>query len=144
MVATQHVFASMWGTPLCNCGKIEADGVHLSPTPSFSANERAGSIMGFRRTDVVAFDQPCELGFRCPVCLVSPILPDGNYDERLDWSEYRGFLWCAVCNRDYPSSLCVDVLAEPDPNRPWMNAGPDAAINMFLDQVAEQVANAVG
>jgi hypothetical protein len=90
----------------------------------YSKNERARQVMGLRlqgRTEgVVIFDQPCELGYHCPVCKYE--LTDGrNYDERLDWSEYNGFLWCSVCNRDYPSCLC-----QPD---------MDKAIETFLDQI---------
>lgn len=77
----------------------------------FSQNERAGQVCGFRPTDVVPIDQPCELGYHCPVCQYDT-LTDGNYDERLHWSEYRTFLWCQVCNVDYPSVLCAPTPAE--------------------------------
>lgn len=103
---------------------------------STSTNERAERIMGKRPTNAIPFDQPCELGYWCPVCRVAPITPDGNeFDERLHWSEYQGFLWCEVCNKDYPSALCVRLDAHPDPNRPWMYAGVDAAVDVFLDQI---------
>lgn len=31
--------------------------------------------------------QPCELGYWCPICRVPPMV-DGQYDERMHWSEY--------------------------------------------------------
>jgi hypothetical protein len=78
--------------------------------------------MGRRREGVIAFDQPCELGYHCPVCEYT--LTDGeNYDERLLWSEYNGFLWCEVCDKDYPSALC-----QPD---------IDKAIETFLSSVSQ-------
>ena len=69
-------------------------------------NELAARIVGLRRTDGQPFDPPCELGFHCPVCKYD-LASDGEYDERLDWSEYNGFLWCSVCDEDYPSVLCM-------------------------------------
>lgn len=79
----------------------------------FSKNPAAERLVGLRRQGGIAIDEPCELGYRCPVCKNEPG-PDaeGNYDERLCWSEYNSFLWCEVCNRDYPSCLCA-----PDPVR---------------------------
>lgn len=97
------------------------DGVSAAVT--FSSNARAERIMG-RRREGVAIDQPCELDFHCPVC-VYPLVTDGDYDERLYWSEYNFFLWCEVCNRDYPSALC-----QPDLDR---------AIEILLSTVAEAV-----
>lgn len=111
----------------------------VPPSASQSKNNRAEQLMGRRASGVIAFDQPCEQGYRCPVCLV-PALVDGDYDERLHWSEYAGFLWCEVCDRDYPSALCVDIQATPDPERPWVHAGPDEAVKVFLDTVAQAVA----
>lgn len=77
----------------------------------YSKNERAGKIVGFRMIDGIAFDQPAELDYRCPVCVNKPYSEAaGSFDERLEWSEYNGFLWCSVCNSDYPSALCcMDV-----------------------------------
>jgi hypothetical protein len=71
-----------------------------------STNELAAKIVGLRRTDGQPFDPPCELGFHCPVCKYD-LATDGEYDERLEWSEYNGFLWCSVCDEDYPSALCM-------------------------------------
>jgi hypothetical protein len=115
--------------------------------PVFSTNDRAERVMGRRVSPddehvVIPFDSPCELGFWCPVCRVPPLV-DGEYDERLHWSEYRGFLWCEVCDRDYPSALCVPLDAAKDPERPWWNAGPDDAIEVFLSTVENVVALAV-
>jgi len=79
----------------------------LEPLPDkISQNDRAGEIVGMRdMKGAVPLDLPCELGYHCPVCKYESII-DGNYDERLHWSEYNGFLWCAVCNLDIPSCLC--------------------------------------
>lgn len=88
---------------------------------NISKNKDAGSIMGMRE-GAIPIDQPCELGFICPICEYEPII-DGNYDERLQWSEYNSFLWCAVCNKDYPSALC-----HPD---------IDKSIGIFLDSVED-------
>ena len=80
----------------------------------YSKNERAEEIVGLRpHVDGIIFDLPAELGYRCPVCLNEPSSEkEGWIDERLEWSEYNGFLWCSVCNRDYPSVLC-----QPDINK---------------------------
>lgn len=73
-----------------------------------SKNVRAAEVMGLRKggPNVVVLDQPCELGYHCPVCTYRMTVK-GNYDERLHWSEYFGFIWCEVCNKDYPSCLCI-------------------------------------
>jgi hypothetical protein len=71
-----------------------------------SKNPEAERIVGLRPAGHQPLDEPCELGYRCPVCKYE-LLVDGNYDERLAWSEYNGFLWCSVCNFDYPSCLCL-------------------------------------
>jgi hypothetical protein len=87
----------------------------------YSLNERAGQIMGFRRAGI-PIDQPCELGYHCPVC-VYVLTDDDPFDERLSWSEYNGFLWCEVCNKDYPSAFC-----RPD---------VDKAIDTFLNSTED-------
>ena len=73
----------------------------------YSVNERAEKIVGKRQIpyNALIFDQPCELDYHCPVCKYKQVTK-GNYDERLHWSEYNGFIWCSVCNVDYPSALC--------------------------------------
>ena len=90
-----------------------------------SKNPRAEQVMGLRRTGVTYINEPCEEGYHCPVCQYE--LGTGrkgdNFDERLMWSEYNYFLWCSVCNRDFPSVLCM-----PD---------VEIAINIFLDIVSE-------
>jgi hypothetical protein len=73
---------------------------------SMSTNERAKEIMGLRPTGGIPIDQPCELGFHCPVCEY-PLDVEGNYDERLQWSEYNGFIWCSVCDKDWPACFCL-------------------------------------
>lgn len=72
----------------------------------YSKNETAEKIVGRRPTGGIIIDFPCELGYHCPVCKYD-LVTDGNYDERLDWSEYNTFIWCSVCNKDYPSALCM-------------------------------------
>ena len=89
-----------------------------------SVNERAAMIVGLRQIDdhTIILDQPCELDYHCPICTYENIV-DGNFDERLEWSEYNGFLWCSVCDRDYPSALCMPDL--------------DRATDIYLDAVEE-------
>ena len=106
----------------------------LTDVPSnmtFSVNSHAAELMGPRSTSdetAVVLNMPCEEGFHCPVCQYEHLV-EGTYDERLDWSEYAGFLWCAVCNKDYPSALCM-----PDIDR---------AIDIFLKTVANAVDRAL-
>lgn len=95
----------------------------------YSKNDRAGQLMGFRPTDAIAIDFPCELGYHCPVCKYENIV-GGNYDERLQWSEYNCFIWCEVCNKDYPSALCAPDI--------------DNAIRIFLDSVEDAVKSNTG
>lgn len=90
-----------------------------------STNSRAASIVGMRPTGYQPIDFPCELGYHCPVCKYENII-DGNYDVRLEWSEYNAFLWCSVCNFDYPSCLC-----HPDPKE---------ATRIYLDTVRDAIA----
>lgn len=79
-------------------------------TEKYSTNELAEKIVGKRIIDpgTIIFDAPFELGYHCPECKYENIT-NGEYDERLDWSEYNGFIWCRTCNIDYPSVMC-----EPD------------------------------
>ena len=90
----------------------------------FSKNERTERIVGKRNLGkgIMPFDLPCELGYYCPVCKYEHEI-DGKYDERLAWSEYKGFIYCYVCNKDYPSVLC-----QPD---------IDKAIDIYLDIIDE-------
>lgn len=89
--------------------------------PKYSTNEHADKVVGkrFIPKNVIIFDQPCELGYHCPVCKYEH--PKGEFDERLEWSEYNGFMWCRKCDKDYPSALC-------QPNI-------DKAINTYLQCV---------
>ena len=86
-----------------------------------SKNKDAEKIVGLRPTGGISIDQPCELSFHCPKCKYK-LVTKGNYDERLEWSEYNTFLWCSVCNKDYPSCLCL-----PD--------NLDGAIKIYLQSV---------
>ncbi len=78
--------------------------------PGEEDNPEAARVLGKREEDVgdgvLVVNMPCEEGFHCPVCDY-PQTVDGEFDERLAWSEYRAMLWCYVCERDYPSALCV-------------------------------------
>jgi hypothetical protein len=76
----------------------------------YSKNDRAERLLGKRPTGVQPFDQPCELSYHCPVYKYPQTYDDQigcPYDERLEWSEYEGMIWCRVCNFDYPSPLCM-------------------------------------
>jgi len=85
----------------------------------YSKNERAGQLLGFRQKGEPVLE-PSELGYHCPVCKNAPMV-EHEYDERLTWSEYNSFLWCEVCNRDFPSCLCLEDIEQ--------------AIAVFLDSV---------
>lgn len=76
--------------------------------PDYSKNEHAEKVVGLRHLPdtQMPFDQPCELDYHCPICEYEQVT-EGEFDERLDWSEYNGFLWCSVCNKDYPVVLCI-------------------------------------
>ncbi len=76
-----------------------------------SKNKRAGEIVGFRSTSGICLSFPCEFGYHCPVCEYE-VENHGEYDERLHWSEYNGFVWCDVCTVDYPTCIC-----EKDPKK---------------------------
>lgn len=133
-----HLFSPHLGLDFCgSCSKTEEEGDHLDVPPEFSHHERAGEIMGFRPTNVIPLDMPVELGFWCPVCRVASPNAEGDYDERLQWSEYQGFLWCSVCNFDYPSALCVNLTAEKDFSRDYVYAGRNDAVSVFLDQIED-------
>lgn len=85
-----------------------------------SENKRAEKIVWLRKCDWIIIDEPCELGYHCPVCEY-PQIQWHWYDERLTRSEYNAFLRCSVCNKDYPSFLCMPDL--------------DKATDLFLDYV---------
>ena len=100
----------------------------MKDEPLHSKNERAEKLVGLRgnkgHIDGIIFDQPCELDYKCPVCKYEIYSKEhGVYDERLDWSEYNGFLWCSVCNKDFPSVLC-----QPD---------IDKAIEIYLNCIED-------
>ena len=96
-----------------------------------SKNKKAEKLVGLREEyyprNAMPFDQPCELGYHCPVCKYRLIVK-GNYDERLNWSEYQGFLWCSVCNFDFPSPFCMPDI--------------DKAIDIYLDCVEQAILRA--
>jgi len=70
-----------------------------------SNNDLAARVVGFRPKEGQPFDPPAELGFHCPVCTYD-LVHEGEYDERLQWSELNGFLWCSFCKKDY-RSVCA-------------------------------------
>ena len=88
----------------------------------YSKNTRAEKIVWLRDLpkNAIIFDFPCELGYHCPVCKYKSIVK-WNYDLRLDWSEYNWFLYCNVCNKDYPTCFC--------------HTDMDKKIDLFLDFV---------
>ena len=71
-----------------------------------SNNDLAARVVGFRPKEGQPLDPPAELGFHCPVCTYH-LVHEGEYDERLQWSELNGFLWCSCCKKDYPAPLCM-------------------------------------
>ena len=96
-----------------------------------SVNERAERLLGCRDEDgpigIVLFE-PVELAYRCPVH--TRTLEHEELRQTLFWSEYRAFLWCELCDCDYPSALCLDV------------RGPNAAqhaITVYLDTVEQAI-----
>lgn len=101
-----------------------------------SKNQRAEEVCGRRVPEgetVLPFDFPCELGYECPVCRK-------EWDEDLQWSEYRSFLWCATCNFDYPTPLCVPLGRAKDSD--YMNLGRDDAVKVYLDCIEDAVRRA--
>lgn len=94
------------------------------------------------RPDGIAIDQPVELGYRCPVC-VNSVAADsaGNLDERLHWSEYDGFLWCSVCNQDYPTVMCINLRWQKEHR--WQKGGVDDAVDCYLDTVTRACGKAL-
>jgi len=92
----------------------------------YSKNEQAEQLVGLRPTGGRPIDQPCELDYHCPACEYENII-NGNFDERLEWSEYNGFLWCSECNVDYPSALCVP------------HDQPERAIKVYLACIGDAI-----
>lgn len=80
----------------------------------------AERIVGMRPNIGTPIDFPCEHDYHCPVCKYENVV-NGNFDERLHWSEYEGFLWCDVCNKDYPTAICAPT--------------PDEATKVYLATV---------
>jgi len=106
-------------------------------TRKVSKNKRAQEIVGLRDIppNAIPIDQPCELGYHCPVCKYKHFRgTQMDWDERLEWGEYNGFLWCSVCNKDYPSCLCIPMNEEP-PRYLKKKSAADYAIEIYLDAV---------
>ena len=98
-----------------------------------SNNDLAARVVGFRLKEAQPLDPPAELGFHCPVCTYQ-LVHEGKYDERLQWSELNGFLWCSFCKKDYPAPFCMrdieraikiylmcvkEIVERKRPKRPW-------------------------
>ena len=45
----------------------------------------------------------------------------GEDGEKSHWSEYKTFIWCMTCDKDYPSVLCMPEI--------------DDAIDVYLNSV---------
>lgn len=101
---------------------------HLAGT---SVNERAERLLGRRDEGgpigIVLFE-PVELVYRCPVH--TRTLSEEEQCQTLFWSEYRAFIWCALCDCDYPSALCLDARG---------TAAAQHAITVYLDTVEEAI-----
>lgn len=69
-----------------------------------SKNSDAEKVVGLRPIGI-PLCSPTEMGYYCPIC--------GMRGDDLQWSEYNSFLWCATCNIDIPSCLCV-YTSRPD------------------------------
>jgi ribosomal protein L44E len=111
-----------------------------------SKNRRAEIILGKRNLPPgsIPFDQPCELGYHCPVCKYEHFrVNQMTWDERLHWSEYEGFIWCSVCNKDYPSCVCYNAQSNiPDyvyRVNPDCKTYADLSIKVFLDTIEEAI-----
>ncbi len=95
--------------------------------PGTSTNERAEQLLGRRETTtpdgrgIVVLFEPVEQDYMCPVH--QRTLDQEHEQQTLFWSEYRAFLWCELCDKDYPSALCCADL--------------DRAIEVFLDTVRD-------
>lgn len=96
-----------------------------------SKNDRAKKIMGYRNQEhpgANALFEPYEMGYACPVCNIC--------NEKLHWSEYKGFIWCQNCNLDIPSCLCVKY-PEPHLSKKVLNKKDKIikATKIFLDTI---------
>lgn len=126
MTASTNIRFEDWEAEQMKDPKFQAAVEELEPAcqaarQEYSKNERAGQLLGFRQKGQSILE-PSELGYRCPVCKNLPIV-NHEYDERLTWSEYNSFLWCGVCNRDFPSCLCLQDI--------------ERAIGIFLDSTED-------
>lgn len=105
---------------------------HTGHVPGTSTNDRAERLMGRRDENgpigIVLFS-PVEQGYQCPVH--QRTLEQEDENQTLEWSEHNAFVWCELCDRDYPSALCC---ASTDSQR---------AIEVYLDTVEQAVARAL-
>jgi len=87
----------------------ECEFCHGTGRIDYSKCERAEAVMGLRHPGGIQLFEPSELGYECPICHTPHVSPDGEPNEYgvLHFSEYKGFMWCPVCNIDIPSFFCV-------------------------------------
>lgn len=45
----------------------------------------------------VILNEPSEEGYQCP---------KGHNMSEITWSEFNEYIWCYVCQLDYPSKVC--------------------------------------
>jgi hypothetical protein len=70
-----------------------------------SKNEDIKKIAGIREPGM-PYQIPFELDYHCPICGTEPV-KQKKFDDSLDFSEYRYFMFCPRCNIDIPSFLCL-------------------------------------
>lgn len=95
----------------------------------FDLVKRISTVVGRRPTNgATPITSPAEEGYHCPVCKYEIWSSDGEHcDDRLEWSEFNFFIWCSVCNKEYPSVICTMSL--------------DEATRIFLDCLEEHREN---
>jgi hypothetical protein len=77
-----------------------------------STRDLTAQIVGLRKDDGHTLDAPGELGFHCPVCQYS-LFHDDEYDARLKWSQYNGFLSCSCARRTTRRPYACRTWIEP-------------------------------
>lgn len=104
---------------------FESEGtpLHLAGT---SENAVAQALFGHRmegrNEKVLVLFAPIEQDYTCPVHQQS--IDDEQQHQTLFWSEYNCFVWCSLCDKDYPSALCLNA-----------DVPVDRKIKIYLDTV---------
>lgn len=78
---------------------------------NISKNKLAEEVLGIRYDNKrIGFFlyTPAELDYFCPICSKPPTLKTLS-ESPLDFSEYRGFMFCRECNIDIPSFMCLKI-----------------------------------